>query len=201
MKNTHSLGILAAAALLGGATLSAAQPAPAGERPGAPMRDAAMERPQPPPPGADMAAQLKRAGATDAQIEKLTDLDFDVQEKQIDLRAKAEKAELSLRRLMQAPTADEKAVLEAADAINQARGELFKLELTTQLKRKQVLGDEVMRKLRPMPPPENEMRDRREPERGTDDRRPQQMDGARPPMADGPRPPRAPEGAPEKGER
>ncbi len=86
---------------------------------------------------------------------------------QIDLHAAAEKAELELERLMTSTNAEEKAVLAAADALSQTRGDLFKLELATELKRRQILGDDLLRKLHNMcPVPE------RQNNRMTDDRWP-----------------------------
>ena len=112
-----------------------------------------MEHQPPRPPAAPDRDQLKKAGATDAQIQALSDLDFAQQSKRIDLQAELQKAELLLGHQMQAATVDEKAVLAAVAALNEARGELFKLEITTQLKVRQTLGEETMRKLREMGPP------------------------------------------------
>jgi Spy/CpxP family protein refolding chaperone len=192
MKLIASLGILSAAALLGGASPSAAQQGLAGDMPGGFGRGPSMEHaPMPPPPHAEPRDQLKRIGATDAQIQALTDLDFDMQTKQIDLRAKAEKADLAMHHQMQGATVDEKAVMEAVDALNQARGEMFKLEIATQLKRKQILGEDLLRKFHEMAP-SPEMRDRRMsgPGQGRDEVRPPQPqpDGPRPAMNDAPRP-------------
>ena len=192
MKLNTRLGILATAALLGAVSPSAAQPGPAGEPAGGPGRAPGMERaPMSPPPGAEPRDQLKRAGATDAQIATLTEFEFTQQEKRIDLRAKAEKAELALQRQMQAATADEKAVMDAVDALNQATGEMHKLDVMSQLKHKQILGEDVMRKLRESaPPPPPEARDRRASGQGQvrdDVRLQRQQDSPRPPVNDAPR--------------
>lgn len=102
-----------------------------------------MERPRGINP--DLA---KKAGATEAQIKALLDFDLEQQVKRIDLQAAAEKAELKLNALMRSGEADEKTVLQAADTLNQARGELYKLHLVAMLKVKQVLGADVERKMR-----------------------------------------------------
>lgn len=101
--------------------------------------------------------RAKKAGATDEQIQKIEAIQLDQQSKRIDLQAAAEKAELKLRTLMKSEKTDEKALLQAADEVNQARGELFKLELSTLCKTKQILGDAVMKKMREMGPPSHMM--------------------------------------------
>lgn len=103
-------------------------------------------------PGMTDRDRLRQAGASDTQIQALQDLDFAQREKQIDLRAKLEKAQLAMDRLMISTNADEKAVLAAADTLNLAQGEQMKLELSTQLKRRQILGEELMHKLQAMHP-------------------------------------------------
>ena len=166
MKRTTGLGILSAVAILGSGTLCAAPQGPdndqqAGGPPpnGAPREMAGERQPmqppmQPPRSGMPNREMLKQAGATDAQIQALTEAEYAQRLKQIDLHAAAEKAELALQRLMAGTNAEEKAVMAAADALSQARGELFKQEVAGELKRKQILGDELMRKLHEMRPPE-----------------------------------------------
>lgn len=103
-----------------------------------------------------------RAGATAIQVKALEDAMLDMQAKRIDHKAAVEKGELALTRLTRASTLDEKEIMKAADALNQARGELFKDELAMQIKMQQILGDEIFRKMReqgpceggrPTPPP------------------------------------------------
>jgi hypothetical protein len=97
--------------------------------------------------------RARQAGATDQQIEALGALAFEQRIKQIELRAAVEKADAALDHLMNNETVDEKAALQAADALIQARGELFKLELTSRVKVRGLLGADVLKKLRAMPPP------------------------------------------------
>lgn len=100
------------------------------------------------PPPVPTQEQLRKAGATEQQIQKLEELQFDLRTKQIDLRAVSEKADLALERLMKTSTPDEKVILHAIDARNLAAGELFKSITLQQLQVRQILGEDLMRKLR-----------------------------------------------------
>ena len=91
--------------------------------------------------------RVQAAGATLEQAQALREELFEQRAKSIDLRAAAEKAELALDRLMSGASVEEKAALEAADAVNQARGELFKQDLAFQIKARRILGDEVFKKI------------------------------------------------------
>ena len=114
-----------------------------------------------PGPGMEIGRQpflnpkrLKEAGATDQQLAALKAFANEQQLKQVDLRAAAEKAELTLKQLMDSETTDEKAALKAADTLSQARAELFKLEISSKLKMREILGAEIQKKLHEMGPPE-----------------------------------------------
>lgn len=155
MKRITGLRILSVVAVFGGGMLCAApgpdnNPQAGGPPSGAPREMAGERQPaQPPQSGLPNREVLKQAGATDAQIQALTDADFALRAKQVDLRGAVEKAGIALNRLMTSTNAvDETAVMAAADAMSQARGELFKLELTRELQFKKILGDEILRKLR-----------------------------------------------------
>ena len=121
--------------------------------------------------------RLKQAGVTEAQSKALADFHFEQQSKRIDLQAAAEKAELALEQLMKDPAADEKAALKAADALTLARGELFKQGIAARIKARQILGEEVLKKLRDQKPPER---------RGRPDGEPRK--DAPPPAGDRPQP-------------
>lgn len=97
--------------------------------------------------------RVKKAGASEQQIQTLAEFEFEQQSKSIDLRAAMEKADLNLRHLMESKNADEKAVMKAVDAVNQAKGDLFKLDVASMLKAKQVLGADILQKLREFGPP------------------------------------------------
>ncbi len=97
--------------------------------------------------------RLKEIGATEQQIEALAKLNDAQQLKRVDLQAAVEKAELSLRQVMQADGADEKAAHQAVDALSQARAELMKQEISSRLKAKEVLGADLVKKLRELGPP------------------------------------------------
>lgn len=105
-----------------------------------------------PPMGLDVE-RAKKAGATEAQIQALEDFELEQSTKRIDLQAAVEKADLKLNYLIKAQTADEKAIFQAVDVLNQARGDVFKLEIASMLKAKQVLGEAVWQKLHAMGPP------------------------------------------------
>lgn len=163
MRAKHNLGT--AAMLLAVLGLGAAHGAPGGpqgrdgDRPhggpaGGPMclsegRPANMGHP---PMGVDLV-RAKQAGATEAQIQTLADFQLEQQTQRIDLQASADKTELKLEALLKAGNTDEKAILQAVDAINHARGDIFKLEISSMLKAKQVLGEAVLRKMHERPPP------------------------------------------------
>jgi len=97
--------------------------------------------------------RAKQAGATEQQLEALKAFVFEQQVKRIDLQAAVDKAELALERLMKSETMDEKAALKAADALTQARGELFKLGIADRVKVGEILGTEVLKKMHELPPP------------------------------------------------
>lgn len=177
MKAKRWLGTVAGVMLAGGMVASAGPRGPQdldreGNQPPAGPGGAMMDRPCPmgPPPmgmcgGSDRASgarhqgppgalpmgfdveRARKAGATEAQVKALADFEFEQAIKRVDLQAAAEKAGLKLDYLMKAKTADEKAILQAGDAVSQARGELLKLGLVSQLKEKEILGADLARKL------------------------------------------------------
>jgi len=95
---------------------------------------------------------LRKAGATEQQIQALEEFMFEHRMKLIDLRAASEKADLTMDRLLRAAHSDEKALMQAVDTLNQVRGALFKVDVESRLKVKQVLGDQILRKLREQGP-------------------------------------------------
>jgi Spy/CpxP family protein refolding chaperone len=92
--------------------------------------------------------RLKEAGATDQQLDALKAFHDEQQLKRIDLKAAAEKAEVVFEQLMRSETVDEKAALKAAETLSQARAEIFKAEVASQLKFREILGADVLKKLR-----------------------------------------------------
>lgn len=93
----------------------------------------------------------KQAGATDQQIEALKAFTYEQEAKRIDLKASVEKADLVLKHVMQGEAPDEKAAVQAADALSAARGELFRQEVASRVKVREILGEAVMKKLRERP--------------------------------------------------
>jgi Spy/CpxP family protein refolding chaperone len=171
MKGTNTMKktvILTALALGASALCATAQEAggPPHAPQGQPGGPGGVRRPQPAMHQKMQAPRmsperLKHLGATDAQLEALEKIHFDAKEKSIDLRANVEKAQLALDRLLQNDTSDESATMKAVDALNQARSEMFKQHVATQLKVKQTLGAELLKKLHqpqrpPGPPPGEE---------------------------------------------
>lgn len=96
--------------------------------------------------------RAKQAGATEQKLEALKTFMFEQQVKRIDLQATVDKAELVVKHLMQNEAVDEKSALKAADALIQARGELFKLEISDRVKVGEILGAEVLKKMHERPP-------------------------------------------------
>ncbi len=96
--------------------------------------------------------RLKAAGATDQQLAALKALADEQAVKRIDLEASVEKAELALNQIIRADKPDVDAALKAVDALSTARAELTKLELGTRLKAREILGEEVHKKLRELAP-------------------------------------------------
>ena len=156
MHKIKTLTAILVTASLGTSTLRAVPPGGPGPRgPGRPgTQDMGRQHPgrrsRPPLPG---PRELEKAGADEDQIEAITEFAFAQQQKRIDLEASVEKAELALERLLHAPAVEEEAVMEAVDILNQARGDLFKLDIISRVKVKQILGEEVLRTLREQGPP------------------------------------------------
>lgn len=69
----------------------------------------------------DVASQI---GLTADQEKKADDLVYQANVARVDLRARRERAELEMRRLLSLPTVDEKAVRAALDELNAAEAEL-----------------------------------------------------------------------------
>ena len=214
MKTRHVLGAMMGAALLSGTTFAQADgPQGRGPRdegqgmcpPCAGQDGACMRRGGPgqeggqgmqrggPGPGMEIGRKpflnpkrLKDAGATDAQLTALKTFANEQQLKRIDMQAAVDKAELTLDQLMGSEAADEKAALKAADALSQARAEIFKLEISSKLKMSEILGAEVQKKLREMGPPEGMERQGRGPR---PEGQGQPRKDAQPPAGDRPQPP------------
>ena len=173
MKTRNMVRIMIGATLMCGTALAQAEgrqgPGPRGEEPGfrpegasreRPERSArreecrgpeGMARPQMPRGGSFCGMAGGRDGFFNPQWLKAAD---EQQFKRIDLNAAQEKAELAYEQQMRDDSVDEKTVLKLADALIQARGERFKFEIVSRLKAREILGAEVLKKLRAMEPPE-----------------------------------------------
>lgn len=95
---------------------------------------------------------LKNAGATDEQIEQLKELREGQEVKQVELRAEVEKAQIALRQLMSDPEASEKDVLKAFDEVSEAKAAIMKQGISARFKAREILGEEVAKKLREQAP-------------------------------------------------
>jgi Spy/CpxP family protein refolding chaperone len=97
--------------------------------------------------------RLKEAGATDEQLEQLKKIQEQQQLKQVDLKADAEKAQIELKQLISSENASEKDVLKAVDALTEAKAAIMKQGISARFKAREILGDEISKKLREMGPP------------------------------------------------
>jgi|GEM_PF-2498031 len=180
MKTGQVLGTVVAVLLVGGVALYAQRGGSPDMKPGgAPDMQNGASQPMPPPGMPDMRAGgpadgrmvghggphgcrammpdpagMLKAGASEQQVQALDEFAFEQQVKRIDLNAAAEKADLTVEHLMRASSLDEKAVGQAVDTLTQARGELFKLDIASRIKVRQVLGEDILRKLREQCPPD-----------------------------------------------
>ncbi len=102
-----------------------------------------------PPPITRQLEKLKELGVSDDQIQVLKDLEYEMGLERVDLKAGVEKAELSLRQQMESEAPDHEAVLELVEELNTARGEMFRSHIEMQLKVREVVGADVIQKLRP----------------------------------------------------
>lgn len=90
---------------------------------------------------------LKKVGASDEQIQAAKSMMVEQRRQQIKLQADEELANLDLQVLMDADKPDSAAIMKAVDALNQVRGDMFKAQITKQLKMKEILGDELCGKM------------------------------------------------------
>jgi len=88
---------------------------------------------------------LEQLGASEEQVTALQDLQYTQRKAGIELRAAVEQAELELQHAMK--EGDEKAAMKAVDKVTSARGELLKQEISTRLKVREILGEDLLRKL------------------------------------------------------
>lgn len=156
-RNAHWTSRIAAAAIIvSGAAAYAAPQGPGDVRPEGRGHEPGTEYRQEPPPRGQRPMlppieRLKELGATEQQIKALKEAAYEQDKQMVILRANLERADIELRHLMDAPTVDKKAVTEAVDAINVARGELFKAETLNRLKVRETLGEGLFRQLQTPP--------------------------------------------------
>ena len=94
----------------------------------------------------------KKLQLTDEQIEKLESLDFQTQEKEVNLRADFEKARLRLEKAFSKSDPSTQEVQKAANQIASAQGQMFMLKIEHRLGVNKLLSVD-QRKLLPPPAP------------------------------------------------
>ena len=97
--------------------------------------------------------RLKEAGVKEEQLEALKSFRDEQQIKQIDLKAEVDKAQLALKQVMGNENADEKAALAALERVSKARTDIARQGISAKFKMREILGEEVIKKLREMGPP------------------------------------------------
>lgn len=136
--------IVAATLLAGGAVLYAApwgreaKPSCGGPAGGPGMCGRMMGNPE----------QLKCCGATDDQVKKAGEVALKQRKQQIELWAKTKLAQVQLHYLMRSESPDKKAIMDAVDTLNAARGEAFKARITSLMEMREILGPDVCKKMR-----------------------------------------------------
>jgi Spy/CpxP family protein refolding chaperone len=90
----------------------------------------------------------EKLGLTDEQVTKIRELDYASEKQAIELRAKAEQAELELRQLMQAETPDRDAIMKQLDKVGQAQTEMRKLQTGNRLDVQAALTAEQREKIK-----------------------------------------------------
>jgi hypothetical protein len=103
----------------------------------------------PPPALSEQTERLAEAGVSEEQIEKLAEVEYKHASAMIDLRAEQQKADLALRRAVRQDEPDEDAVMAAVARVNAARGAVLKEDVGFQLTVRKIVGDDVLRELRP----------------------------------------------------
>ena len=94
----------------------------------------------------------KKLQLTDEQIEKLKNLDFQIKEKAVSIRADMEKARLYLDKAFSKSDLNTQEVQKAANLVVKAQGQMFMLETEHRLGVSKLLSAD-QRKLLPPPPP------------------------------------------------
>ncbi|MDA3925374.1 MAG: periplasmic heavy metal sensor [Kiritimatiellae bacterium] len=96
--------------------------------------------------------RLKEAGATDEQIAQIKKIKEEQELKQVDLKATAEKTQIQMKQLMSSEKPDKDAIFAAVDKASAAKAALMKSGIAARFKAREILGDEVTKKLRELGP-------------------------------------------------
>jgi periplasmic protein CpxP/Spy len=88
----------------------------------------------------------QKIGLSDAQVQKLNQIDFDSRMKMIDLNAALQREELKMQPLMEASTPDENQILAQVDKIASQRAQVEKARIQKMLAIRRVLTPEQWKK-------------------------------------------------------
>jgi hypothetical protein len=89
-----------------------------------------------------------KVGLKEEQVKAIREAAFAQREQMVTLRSQAELARLQVEKLMAAEPVDKEAVLKAVEAAGQQEIAIKKAEITLQLKLKELVGEEVAKKMR-----------------------------------------------------
>lgn len=92
--------------------------------------------------------QMRAAGVTERQIKAISESLFEYHFSRIELQGAADKAQLTLIRLMAQAVPDRETVTQSIGALSQARGELLKLDVLIKVRMREVLGEGLVGRLR-----------------------------------------------------
>jgi len=92
--------------------------------------------------------QMRAAGVTEKQIKAISEALFEYHFSRIELQGAADKAQLTLIRLMAQAVPDRDSVTQTIGTLNQARGELVKLDVLIKVRMREILGEGLVGRLR-----------------------------------------------------
>ena len=110
----------------------------------------AMEkhRPHRPPLGIWRDPEMiRKLELTEAQINKLREVDFTSREKRLELKAQRDRLELQMEKAFSEDTVEQKTVLKLAEKISAVRGDLFLQRIESRLAVGKILSADQMKKL------------------------------------------------------
>lgn len=101
------------------------------------------------PPGLWRSPQvIEELGLTDAQIEKIKEIEFDIKEQRLELGTQIRKEHLEMEKLMSADDLNESAIVKQAKKISDLKGKALVQMIENQLKVRSLLNDDQQKKLK-----------------------------------------------------